>query len=125
MKAFSDSDWEGCLDTRRSTGFSVHIGDSLVSWCSKKQHTVSRSSLEAEYCALTTTTCELQWLTYPLTNLRIPFKELALLYCDNQSALQIASNQMFHEHTKHIDCHLVREKVHYGLVKLLPLFSSQ
>ncbi|WVZ04689.1 hypothetical protein V8G54_018035 [Vigna mungo] len=59
--AFSDSDWAGFLDTRYSvTGFSVYLGDSLVSWRSKKQPIVSRSSLEAEYRALATTTCELQ-----------------------------------------------------------------
>ncbi|XP_014492169.1 uncharacterized protein LOC106754637 [Vigna radiata var. radiata] len=69
LKAFSDSDWAGCLDTRRSiTGFSVYIGDSLISWRSKKQPTVSRSSSEAEYRALASTTCELQWLTYMMND---------------------------------------------------------
>ncbi|WVZ06452.1 hypothetical protein V8G54_019798 [Vigna mungo] len=112
LKAFSNSDWAGCIDTRRSiTGFSVYLGDSLISWRSKKQPTVSRSSSEAEYRALATTTCELQWLTYLLDDLHVPVQRPALLYCDNQSALQIATNQVFHEHTKHIDidCHIVRE----------------
>ncbi|XP_014489808.1 uncharacterized protein LOC106752611 [Vigna radiata var. radiata] len=80
---FSDSDWARCLDTRRSiTNFSIYIGDSLISWRSEKQPTVSRSSSKAEYRALATTTCELQWLTYLLNDLHISFRQPALLYCD-------------------------------------------
>ena len=113
LQAFSDSDWAGCQDSRKSTtGFLVYFGSSLVSWQSKKQSTVSRSSSEAEYRALASTTCELQWLTYLLQDFRITFIEPATLYCDNQSAIQIATNPVFHERTKHIeiDCHIVRHK---------------
>ncbi|XP_014517178.1 uncharacterized protein LOC106774648 [Vigna radiata var. radiata] len=112
---------------KQAPGFSVYIGESLISWRSKKQPTVSRSSSDAEYRDLATNTCELQWLTYLLTDLHILFKQPTLLYCDNQSALQIATNQVFHEGTKHIDIdfHLVHEKVRSGLVKLLPVSSSQ
>ncbi|KAF5481760.1 hypothetical protein F2P56_002388 [Juglans regia] len=70
LKAFSDSDWAGCLDTRRSiTGFAIFFDNSLISFKSKKQATVSRSSVEAEYQALTATTCEVQWLVYALQDL--------------------------------------------------------
>ena len=88
---------------------------------------MSRSSSEAEYRALATSTCELQWLTYLLHDLKIQCSESATLYCDNQSALHIAANPVFHERMKHleIDCHLVREKIQAGLMKLLPVPSSQ
>jgi len=67
LKAYSDSDWATCPDSRRSlTGFSVFLGESLVSWKSKMQQTISKSSSEAEYKALGATTYELQWLTFLL-----------------------------------------------------------
>ena len=127
LRAFSDSDWAECKDSKKSTtGFLVYLSSSLVSWQSKKQSTVSRSSSEAEYRALASTTCELQWLTYLLQDFRATFTQPATLYCDNQSAIQIATNPVFHERTKHIeiDCHLVRHKVNSGLIKLLPVSSS-
>ncbi|KAG4988845.1 hypothetical protein JHK82_031181 [Glycine max] len=70
-------------------------------------------------------TCELQWLTYLLEDFGIQFSRPALLYYDNRSALHIAENLVFHERTKHIeiDCHIVREKIQFGLLKLLPIAS--
>ncbi|CAJ2678277.1 unnamed protein product [Trifolium pratense] len=124
LSGFSDADWGGCPDSRRSiTGYCFFIGQSLVCWKSKKQLTVSKSSSEAEYRALASTTCELQWLTYLLRDLQIHTDKLSTLYCDSQSALHIASNPVFHERTKHIDidCHIVREKLQGGLMKLLPI----
>jgi len=72
LRAFNDLEWAGCRDSRRSTtGFLVYFGSSLVSWQSKKQSIVSRSSSEVEYRALASTTCELQWLTYILQDFRV------------------------------------------------------
>ncbi|CAJ2636545.1 unnamed protein product [Trifolium pratense] len=124
---FSDADWAGCKDSRRSiSGHCFFLGQSLISWRTKKQITVARSSSEAEYRALASATCELQWLVYLLQDLHVTCSKLPVLYCDNQSALHIAANPVFHERTKHldIDCHVVREKLQAGLMKLLPVSSK-
>ena len=63
LNAFSDSDWASCNFTRRSTTrFCIYMGAALISWKTKKQSTVSRSSSEAKYCALASSACELQWI---------------------------------------------------------------
>jgi hypothetical protein len=106
------------------SGQCFFLGQYLISWKTKKQPTVSRSSSEAEYRAMTSATCELQWILYCLLrDLHINCVKLPVLYCDNQSAMHIAANPVFHERTKHleIDCHIVREKLHAGLFKLLPV----
>jgi hypothetical protein len=117
----------GCLDSRRSiSGQCFYLGKSLISWRTKKQLTVSRSSSEAEYRALGAATCELQWILYLLKDLHVSLIKPRVLYCDNQSAIHIAANPVFHERTKYleIDCHLVREKMQAGIMKLLPVSSK-
>jgi hypothetical protein len=127
IQGFSDADCAGCKDTRRSIfGQCFFIGRSLVSWRTKKQLTVLRSSLEAEYRALASASCEMQWLLYLMNDLKIQCTKKQVIYCDNLSAIHIAVNPVFHERTKHleIDCHIVREKVQAGVFKLLPISSK-
>ena len=127
ITGFSDADWAGCIDTRKSvSGSCFYLGSSLISWRTKKQTTVSRSSSEAEYRALAAATCELQWLLYLLRDMKIACSQVPVLFCDSQSALHIAANPVFHERTKHldIDCHIVREKFSAGMMKLLPVSSN-
>ena len=89
------------------------MSGNLVSWKSKKQIVVARSSAESEYRAMTHATSELLWIKYFLEELGYSHPNSMELFCDNQAAIHITNNPVFHERTKHIevDCHFVRAKV--------------
>ena len=128
LRAYTDADWAGCPDTRRSTsGFCVYIGDSLVSWSSKRQAIVSRSSAEAEYRGVANVVAECIWLRQLLGELLYPVRSATLVYCDNISAVYMAANPVHHRRTKHVelDIHFVRERVALGDIRVLHVSTRQ
>jgi hypothetical protein len=121
VSAFSDADWAGCVDDRRSTGaFAVYLGGYLISWSARKQPTVSRSSTEAEYKSLANATAEMIWVQKLLTELGVQHPSMARLWCDNLGATYLSANPIFHARTKHIeiDFHFVRERVAQKLLDI-------
>ncbi|KAK6119428.1 hypothetical protein DH2020_046828 [Rehmannia glutinosa] len=118
FQAYCDADWATCPDTRKSlTGFCVFFGDALVLWKTKKQVTVSKLA-EAEYRAMSQTVCELLWLSYIAADLQVQDTLPIPLWRDNQAALYIVANPVFHERTNHleINCHIVRNQFKAGFV---------
>ncbi|XP_019238647.1 PREDICTED: uncharacterized protein LOC109218729 [Nicotiana attenuata] len=103
VKAYFDSDWAACPDTRKSvTGFCIFLGDSLIAWKSKKQPVVSLSSTEAEYRALRKVVAKLAWLSRLLVDLTVCVSSPIFVFCDNMAAIHIARNLVFYERTKDI-----------------------
>jgi len=113
--AYSDADWAGCPDTWRSTsGYCVYLGSSLVSWSSKRQPTVSRSSAETEYRAVDNAVADCTWLRQLLSELSCPVDKGTVVFCDNVSAVYLSANPV-HRRTQVVPGS--RQCVHQGLTR--------
>lgn len=114
LDAFSDSDYAGCPYTRRSiTGYVMRIGRGCVSWRARKQATVATSSTEAEYRAAYEAAQEIVWLRQLLKDFGYQQDAPTILHCDNQGALALSKNPLYHSRSKHFDIiyHWIRERV--------------
>ncbi|KAK4377693.1 hypothetical protein RND71_003989 [Anisodus tanguticus] len=125
--SYTNADWTGCPDTRRSTsGYCVFLCDNLISWSVKRQATLSRSSIEAEYRGVANVVAEICWLRNLLLEIHCPLRKASMVYCDNIFVIYLFHNPVQHQRTNHIemDIHFAREKVAIGHVKVLHVPSS-
>nr|CAD1822910.1 unnamed protein product [Ananas comosus var. bracteatus] len=127
IEAYYDADWASSSDDRRSTtGYCTFVGGNLVTWRSKKETVVARSSAEAEYRAMTHGVCELLWLKRFMQELGLENHRPLILYCDNKAAINIAHNPVQHDRTKHIeiDRNFIKEKLDEGIL-CIPFVKSR
>ncbi|GJW96339.1 retrovirus-related pol polyprotein from transposon TNT 1-94 [Tanacetum coccineum] len=120
LTMYADADHVGCQDTRRSTsGSAQFLGDKLVSWSSKKQTSMSISSTEAEYIAMSGCCARILWMRSQLSDYGFAYNHIPL-YCDNKSAIALCYNNVQHSRSKHIDIrhYFIREQVEKRVVEL-------
>ncbi|RVX07565.1 Retrovirus-related Pol polyprotein from transposon RE1 [Vitis vinifera] len=127
IEVYTDADWAGAVDDRRSTsGYFTFVGGNLVTWKSKKQNVVSRSSAEAEFRGMTLGLCEELWLRLLLQDLSYLSRQPIRLFCDNKAACNIAHNLVQHDRTKHVevDRFFIKEKLDDKIVELPKIRSE-
>ncbi|RVW90875.1 Retrovirus-related Pol polyprotein from transposon RE1 [Vitis vinifera] len=127
IEVYTDVDWAGAVDDRRSTsGYFTFVGGNLMTWKSKKQNVVARSSVEAEFRGMTLGFCEALWLRLLLQDLGYLSRQPIRLFCDNKAACDIAHNPVQHDRTKHVevDRFFIKEKLDDKIVELPKIRSE-
>ena len=128
LVGYSDSDMAGDIDTRKSTsGILFFLGDNTITWQSQKQKIVALSSCEAEYIAASTGACQGMWLARLLAELKGEEANTVTLKIDNESAIALSKNPVFHDRSKHIDIryHFIRECVEEDRVRLQSIGTTE
>lgn len=127
LHAYSDADWGGDRDDYTSTGaYIVYLGKQPISWSSRKQKGVARSSTESEYRSVAVTAAELRWIISLAGELGISLTGTPTIFCDNIGATHLSANPVFHSRMKHIalDYHFVRELVQAGILRVSHISSA-
>ena len=126
VEAYINIDWVGLVTNKRSTtGYCTFVWGNLVTWRSKKQNIVARSSVEIEFRAMSHGICEMLQLKCVLEELRQPIEGAMKLYYDNKVAINIAHNPVQHYKTKHveIDRYFIKEKMETSVI-CMPFVST-
>ena len=125
---YTDSDFAGSrLDYRSTTGYCTILGGNLVTWRSKKQSVVAKSSTEAEFRALSKGIDEAMWIKYILDDLKIMYKSPIIIRCDNKSAISLAHDPVNHDHSKYvnIDRFYIQDHLANGIMKTEYVHSEE
>ena len=134
LQGYSDADWAGDMDTRRSTtGYIVMLNNGAIAWKSRRQPMVALSTIEAEYMALTEATKDLKWIRTLLAKLDYSNNKSSTdesptdLFSDNQSAIALSKNPVSHARAKHIDIrhHFIREVIQDKVTYLGSIHSNR
>eukprot|EP00253_Pinus_taeda_P031205 PITA_31205 len=115
LVGFTDSDWAGDADDRKSTaGYVFTLGSGPITWACKKQAAISLSSAEAEYRGAVEASKEALWLRQILSEFGFEQQHPSTLWCDNQSAIQLCKDPVQHQRSKHIELHMhfIRKLIH-------------
>ncbi|KAH0683011.1 hypothetical protein KY289_020763 [Solanum tuberosum] len=127
LHVYSDADSGGDISDKVSTsGYILFLGHNPISWSSKKQNIVSRSSIESEYRAVADAFSETLWVTNLLNELRFPVHQLPTIYCDNLGAIFLSKNHVLHSRVKHaaVDFHFVRHHVNIKRVRVVHVHGA-
>ena len=127
VDAYSDADWVGAIDDRRSTsGYFTFVGGNLVTWRSKKQKFIACSSVEAEFRGMTLGICEELWVRLLLMDLGYLPRQPIRLYCNNKATCDIAHNPVQHDRTKHVevDRFFIKDKLDEKIVEFPKIRSK-
>lgn len=125
IEGFVDADWANCsIDRKSYTGFAFTLSGCSISWESRKQ-TVALSSTEAEYMALSEAAKQATYLIHLLSAFGIPDVTIQI-FCDNNGAIKLTENPVFHAHSKHIDIrhHFVREVLSQGAISITHISTT-
>eukprot|EP00253_Pinus_taeda_P011416 PITA_11416 len=121
LVGFTDSDWAGDPDDRKSTaGYVFTLGSGPITWACKKHAAISLSSAEAEYRGAVEASKEALWLRQILSEFVFQQQHLTTLWCDNQSAIQLCKDPVQHQRSKHIELHMhfIRKLIHDDVLEV-------